>query len=92
MSAKVVQISESTKFQMSYNVKKPRKPLRPFATFNELQRLHYQRALTLDEAKNDLLMLNDMVLWVQRYNFFVIILQICRNLLNFAANKQEPLR
>ena len=33
-----------------------------------------------------------MVLWVQRYNFFVIILQICRNLLNFAANKQEPLR
>ena len=31
-----------------------------------------------------------MVLWVQRYNFFVIILQICRNLLNFAANKQEP--
>ena len=29
MAAKVVQISETTKFQMSYNVKKPRKPLRP---------------------------------------------------------------
>ena len=34
MAAKVVQISETTKFQMSYNVKKPRKPLRPFADFH----------------------------------------------------------
>ena len=34
MAAKVVQISETTKFQMSYNVKKLRKPLRPFAGFH----------------------------------------------------------
>ena len=34
MSAKVVLFSETTKFQMSYNVKKPRKPLRPFAGFH----------------------------------------------------------
>ena len=34
MAAKVVQISESTKFEMSYNVKKLRKPLRPFVGFH----------------------------------------------------------
>ena len=34
MDAKVSIKSESTKFQMSYNVKKLRKPLRPFAGFH----------------------------------------------------------